>query len=318
MDALPGPARRLAEELEEDGVVLAGAAEVRRRVVSELDHARRIPRFEGRRPPYGSFVMHPGRSLTDDADQLDVETLALDRMDLASARTYADGRSAFLVHQGDGSLALACFDRPIQYEADLVRVQELTGADIVQRTTVLRAVRLFTRDLVVVWDGRNWIARPTATAVLPSLRSCAPYLDPEVARGVLDLAVHWLSPAHIGTTLVIYDDDIDWSALDIGTAARTPSLSVTNRRHFPALFASLQQRDLAVLVTPEGRVAKIGVGLLSTANADAAVTDGRGMRHRSAHRFSFDQPAATIVVVSEDGPVTIFRAGRPIQTHPAG
>jgi len=184
-------------------------------------------------------------------------------------------------------------------------VQELTGAEIVQRTPVLRAVRLFTRGQVVVWNGRNWVTRPTATAVLPSLRACAPDLHPDVARGVLDLAVHWLSPAHIGTTLVIYDDDIDWRALDIGTAAHTPSLSVTNRRHFPALFASLQQRDLAVLFTPEGRVVKIGVGLLSSANADAAVTDGRGMRHRSAHRFSFAPPAATVVAVSEDGPVTI-------------
>jgi DNA integrity scanning protein DisA with diadenylate cyclase activity len=316
MDVLPGPARRLAEELEEDAVVLPEAAEIRQRVVLELDHARRIPSFEGRRPVYGSFVMPPGSSLTSDSAQLDLETVALDDMDLASARTYSDGRSAFLVHQGDGSVALACFDRSIQYEADLVRVQEVTGAAIIQRTPVLRAVRLFTRGAVVVWDGRNWTARPTATTVLPALRSCAPHVRPEVARGVLDLAVHWLAPTHIGTTLVLYDADVAWSAFDFGSAAHTPGLSVTNRRHFPALFAALQQRDLAVLITPEGRVAKVGVGLLSTADADAAVMDGRGMRHRSAHRFSFDQPSATIVVVSEDGPVTIFREGRPVEmTH---
>lgn len=319
MEELPGPARRLAEELEEDAIALTGTAQVRRRVVSELDHARRIPRFEGRRPVYGSFVMHAGRVLTGETAPVDVETIPLDGVELAAARTYADGRSTFLVHQGDGSLALACFDRSVQYEADLVRLQEDTGAEIVQRTPVLHAVRLVTRGSVVVWDGRNWNARPTATAVLPALQSYAPSLRPEVARGVLDLAVHWLSPAHIGTTLVIYDDDIDWSALDTGTAAHTPGLWVTNRRHFPALFASLQQRDLAVVITPDGRVAKLGVGLLSTADADAAVTDVRGMRHRSAHRFSFDQPAVTIVVVSEDGPVTIFREGRPVEvTAPTG
>jgi hypothetical protein len=261
MDPLPGPARRLAEELDEDRVALASDPQVRRRVIEELDHARRIPVFEGRRPLYGSFVVHPGRSLTVDAQPLDVDMIALDHMDLASSRAYADGRSTFLVHQGDGDLALACFDRPIQYEADLVHVQELTGAEIVQRTVVLGAVRLFTRDAVVVWDGRNWNVRPTATAVLPSLEACAPDLRPEVARGVL---------------------------------------------------------DLAVLVTAEGRVDHLGVGLLSTADADAAITDGRGMRHRSAHRFSFDQPSATVVVVSEDGPVTIFRRGRPIHApHPA-
>jgi hypothetical protein len=316
--ALSGPVRRLSEELEEDGILIGGEAEVRHRVIGELDYARRIPVFEGRRPLYGSIVVHPGRTLTFEADRLDLDMIPIDHLDLTAARAYADGRAAFLVHQGDGSLALACFDRTIQYEADLVRLQERTGADIVQRTAVLRAVRLFTSNSVIVWDGRHWNVRPTATVLLPALQACAPDLHPAVARGVLDLAVHWLSPAHIGATLVVYDAAVDREALDTGTAARAPALSVTNRRHFPALFASLQQHDLAVLVTAQGRVEHLGVGLLSTAHADATVTDGRGMRHRSAHRFSFDQPSATIIVVSEDGPVTIFRDGRPIQTaHPA-
>jgi DNA integrity scanning protein DisA with diadenylate cyclase activity len=33
------------------------------------------------------------------------------------------------------------------------------------------------------------------------------------------------------------------------------------------------------------------------------------MRHRSAQRFSYDHPSTTIAVVSENGPVTIFRRG---------
>jgi DNA integrity scanning protein DisA with diadenylate cyclase activity len=33
------------------------------------------------------------------------------------------------------------------------------------------------------------------------------------------------------------------------------------------------------------------------------------MRHRSAQRYSHDHPTATIVVVSEDGPVSVFRSG---------
>jgi DNA integrity scanning protein DisA with diadenylate cyclase activity len=38
------------------------------------------------------------------------------------------------------------------------------------------------------------------------------------------------------------------------------------------------------------------------------------MRHRSAQRYSYDQPTATIVVVSEDGPVTVYRRGEVIVT----
>ena len=34
------------------------------------------------------------------------------------------------------------------------------------------------------------------------------------------------------------------------------------------------------------------------------------MRHTSAVRYSNDDPAATVIVVSEDGPVTVLRAGK--------
>jgi hypothetical protein len=33
------------------------------------------------------------------------------------------------------------------------------------------------------------------------------------------------------------------------------------------------------------------------------------MRHRSAQRYSYDQPDVTVVVVSEDAPVTVHRRG---------
>jgi DNA integrity scanning protein DisA with diadenylate cyclase activity len=34
-----------------------------------------------------------------------------------------------------------------------------------------------------------------------------------------------------------------------------------------------------------------------------------GTRHTSARRFSHDDPAAVVIVVSEDGPVTVLRGG---------
>ncbi len=34
------------------------------------------------------------------------------------------------------------------------------------------------------------------------------------------------------------------------------------------------------------------------------------MRHTSARRYSYDDPQATVIVVSEDGPVTVLRNGR--------
>jgi DNA integrity scanning protein DisA with diadenylate cyclase activity len=54
---------------------------------------------------------------------------------------------------------------------------------------------------------------------------------------------------------------------------------------------------------------QISVRLVPTSEAEVGVDGFRGMRHTSARRYSYDDPGATVIVVSEDGPVTVFRAG---------
>jgi hypothetical protein len=315
-DQLSGSARRLGEELAEDGVHLDEDDRTRALLLDELDYARRIPMFEGRRPLYGSFSMPPGQSINDAHGIADV--VPLDGLPRQMARTFADGRSAFVVHHHDEPPALACFDRPVQYEADLVTLQEDTGARIVQRTPVLGQVRLFTDRRVISWDGQLWSDRPTAAALATELRRCAPDLDRAVAQGLLDLAVHWLSPARVGATIVVHEMRFDWASMDVSTKFRAPRLSLTNRGHYPALFASLQQHDLATLVSADGSVEYLGVGLRASEEAERNVDSDRGMRHRSAQRFSYDHPTTTIAVISDNGPVTIFRGGRAVglSTHP--
>ena len=63
-ELMSGSARRLAEELDEDGIKLEDDHTVRELLLDELDYARRIPMFEGRRPLYGSFCMPPGMSIS--------------------------------------------------------------------------------------------------------------------------------------------------------------------------------------------------------------------------------------------------------------
>ena len=307
-DQLTGSARRLGEELLEDGVHLDEDDRVRVLLLDELDYARRIPMFEGRRPLYGSFSMPPGRTIDGAKGIADV--VPLDGLPRQMARTFADGRSAFVVNHHDEPPALACFDRPVQYEADLVKLQEATAARIVQRTPLFGQVRLFTEGRVVSWDGQAWSDRPTAAALATALRACAPDLDPAVAQGLLDLAVHWLSPARVGATIVVHGGRFDWASMDVSTKFRAPKLSIANRGHYPALFASLQQHDLATLVSADGSVEYLGVGLRSSEEAERNLDSDRGMRHRSAQRFSYDHPTTTVAVISENGPVTIFRGGQ--------
>jgi DNA integrity scanning protein DisA with diadenylate cyclase activity len=243
----------------------------------------------------------------------DFDVVTLDG-DLAEARNYADGRSSYLARFENGQFALACFERAMVFEADLVRIQELTGALVVQRTPVLEVVRVFVDDAVVSWDGRHWQTRPTALAVLPALRLAAPELRPELVERLLTLAIHWLAPSRIGATVVIAHDEIDPSAFDFTTAAHTPPLSFANRRHFSAIQAVLTRHDLAVVADRSGAIAKVAVGLRWSDAAESAGGTDRGMRHRSAERFSHDHSDVTVLVVSEDGPVTVFRNGDVVVT----
>src|SRR4029079_18966688 len=103
-------------------------------------------------------------------DHIDFDVVPLDG-DLGAGRVYADGRSAYLVRGPGDRVALACFDRRMMFEADLVRVQQLTGAALVQRTAVLDVVRMvldFGRQL-----GRAQLADP-AVRDGPGRRSGGP------------------------------------------------------------------------------------------------------------------------------------------------
>lgn len=307
---------RLAEELDDDGIELSMSAAIRQLLLEELDHCRRIPAFESRRPGYGAVILPTERAdgRREALIQLnDFDVVTMDG-DLDDARHYADGRSSYLARFEDGRFALACFERPMMLEADLVRVQEMTGALVVQKTPVLEVVRVFVDDAVVSWDGRHWQSRPTAISMLAGLKDASPELQGDLAERLLTLAIHWLAPSRVGATIVIAHDDIDTSALDLTTAAPTPALSFANRRHFSPIQSVLARHDLAVVADRTGAIRKVAVGLRWSDAAESAGDSAQGMRHRSAQRFSHDQPNVTALVVSEDGPVTAFRRGDIIAT----
>ncbi|MGH9288174.1 MAG: DNA integrity scanning protein DisA nucleotide-binding domain protein [Acidimicrobiales bacterium] len=298
----------------DDGVAIEAEERVRHLVLDELEYARRPPLFERRAPIYGSIVVPDDRSLIESGELVDL--IELDAMPLGVARRFADGRSAYLVRQPNQPLQLACFRRSVQYEADLVEIQADIGAIIVQRT-VMGVTRAFTDTGAVEWAGYRWTNRPNARTQHEALQPLLPAVDKPVLAGMLELAVHWLSPARVGATLVLpgeYDD----AGLDLEHSIVAPALTVTTRFHYPALFAALMQTDLATIVATDGAVLRLAVGLRSTPEAGSTIDHQGGMRHRSAARYTFDQPGALAVVVSEDGPVTVFLRGHPLSECVAG
>jgi DNA integrity scanning protein DisA with diadenylate cyclase activity len=71
----------------------------------------------------------------------------------------------------------------------------------------------------------------------------------------------------------------------------------------------LSQIDGAALFDEQGELLELGVRLVPSPGAEADIEAVRGTRHTSARRYSHDDPDAVVIVVSEDGPVTVFRGG---------
>jgi hypothetical protein len=134
----------------------------------------------------------------------------------------------------------------------------------------------------------------------------------ELIAELLDFAFHRLSPLHIGATLVVplqsgvdpltFPLEHDGYELPMNLNLRTPE----DRE---LLVGYLRVVDGAVLLTPEGAVARTQVKLQTTKETSRKIGADRGMRHSSAKWFSYDNPTALVIVVSADGPVTMYSDG---------
>lgn len=311
----PGRLRRLREELEEEQLGILGHSAAPELLVDEIDYALRPPRHERRLPTYGAIVTpsHPTERWKD-ATGLDLTLSPTARRADAEVRRYADGEVSWAVRDADGVSALAVFDRAASSERDVVILAEATGAAVVQRCHdgVVRVAGPFG---VARWDGTGWHLEPPIGQWLGQTvlthgtpRQC------EVLDQLFAFAVHDLGASGIGALLVLGD---------VGTASiedhlpDPPPLRLDRPEALGPLRHVLAQTDGAAVFDADGVLRRLGARLIPSPAAERATEVVGGTRHISGKRFSYDAPAATVVVVSDDGPVTAFRGGAMVGRSPA-
>jgi hypothetical protein len=202
---------------------------------------------------------------------------------------------------------LAVFDRPAGSERDLVVLAEAMGATVVQRhpTGVVRMVGTFG---VLRWAGLSWHHEPPIASWIDSLHACGAHGDRDVIEGMLEFAVHDLGARGIGALLVYRPDDDAPPSYEVRLPT-PPPLRIGVPSNLAPLRHVLSQVDGAAVFDATGTLRELGVRLVPSPEAESDVAGFRGMRHTSGRRYSFDDRMATVVVVSEDGPVTVLRAG---------
>jgi len=125
---------------------------------------------------------------------------------------------------------------------------------------------------------------------------------------MLRLAVHDLGSLGIGALLVYRPDDGPGSLFEERLPA-PPALRIGTASHLAPLRHALSQIDGAAVFDTEGVLRHLGALLVPSARAERVVDALGGTRHTSALRYSHDDPSATLIVVSEDGPVSVVRNG---------
>jgi hypothetical protein len=304
----PGRLRRLAEELSEAELGILEASATPEALLDELDYALRPPIHERRVPTYGAFV-EPTTAPATWADPTALTVTARATHDLPDdvVRRFADGLSSFAVRHAERVDELVVFDRPAGSERDLVVLATAAQATVVQRHPN-GTVKVVGPAGVARWDGLSWHREPPIESWVDPGGTCSDPLDRRVVSELLSFAVHDLGARGIGALLVHRTSDDPppfWEA----RLAEPPPLSIDQPFDLAPLRHVLSQIDGAAVFDRAGTLRHLGVRLVASPSAQAGVAPYRGTRHTAARRYSYDDPDSTVIVVSDDGPVTALRKG---------
>jgi hypothetical protein len=303
-----GRLRRLAEELAENGLRPEGSEAVQAMLLQEIDLALRPPVHERRVSSGGTIIEPMSDPATWEAGtQLGMTRQPLNQQPLEAARRFADGLSTWIVRRSDGTTEWMVFDRPAGSERDLVVLACVLDATMVQRHPS-GSVRVVGRFGVLRWSGFGWHHEPPVGSWIDAVTASDAHGDPAVLEALLEFAVHDLGSLGIGS-LLIYRPDGEPGPPVEERLPTPPPLRIRQAAHLAALRHALAQVDGAAIFDAQGVLRQLGVRLVPSNDAEETVEAFRGTRHTSGRRYSYDDPTATVIAVSEDGPVSVLRNG---------
>jgi hypothetical protein len=307
-DPISGRLRRLTEDLEESGLRLEGSDAFREMLVEEVDHALR-PAVHERRVASSGSILEPASDpeTWPSGTELGITHAPLDQQPIAAARRFVDGLSSWLVRRTDERNEWMVFDRPAGSERDLVVLAAVLKATIVQRHPA-GSVRVVGTFGVLRWDGYSWHHEPPLNSWIDAVTAGAAYGDPDVLKALLEFAVHDLGSMGIGS-LLVYRPTGDPGPPVEELLPTPPALQVRRASNLAPLRHALAQVDGAAIFDASGVLRRLGVRLVPSKVAERTVEALGGTRHTSGRRYSRDDPLATVIAVSDDGPVSVLRDG---------
>ena len=245
-----------------------------------------------------------------------IETISISETLIAMARKLSDGREWFLLFEKDLFYGLARFKTPINSEIELIRNFPFSGGIILQRDSN-EITKIFMGDYITIHHHRRWMSKPSLKEATWKVSQCIVNIDKKILNQLLEFAFHLLSPMRdAGGILVWYFNQEP--PPDLNSASL--KLSILNPSHSRMFCQLLSQTDGATFFDSKGNFCRTGVHLKYSDKSREVVSEVKGTRHSSSIRFSYDNPNALVIVISEDGPVTVFWNGADVadlQIYPA-
>jgi hypothetical protein len=306
----PGRLRRLAEELGEIGEIGLPLDDdaVTELLLTELDHALR-PAIHERRVASSGVILDPS---SDPSTWEGGTGLTIVRAPVPPSpdahRLFADGLSSWLLRRPGSDDEWLMFDRPAGSERDLVVLGNVMASTIVQRHPS-GTVRIVGDFGVVRWDGLAWHHERPVSSWIDTMGACGLAGEPSVLGAMLEFAVHDLGALGVGAILIYRSEGRPGPAVEERFPI-PPPLEIRAAFHLAPLRHALAQLDGAAVFDHDGVLRRLGVRVIPSPSAEEMVEPLGGTRHTSARRYSYDDPTATVIVVSEDGPVTVLRDGK--------
>jgi DNA integrity scanning protein DisA with diadenylate cyclase activity len=298
---------RMRQELQDEDLALPAGAlgEV---LLDELVSARYVAVHEGIRPTYGSVIT--AVELTKVETKTPQPGVSDD-----DVRALADGVATFVKRDPNNPDQLAIVVMEPREEVDTITFAIDHEATVVQRHDAGTITVVFP-DGIWVNELFTWRRRPIARLRAIDLRKGL-HLPGEtfgLVLTLLEFAVHQLAPRGIGATLVIPIREEEHLRTDgYGQGSEPPfRLAAGSADDRNMLRTFLRVVDGACIFAPDGTVARTQVKLKASEEAHRLLRTQGGSRHASAQWFSYDYPEYLVLVVSADGPVSLFSDGRKV------
>ena len=162
---------------------------------------------------------------------------------------------------------------------------------------------------VLRWEGLSWHHEPPVSTWVDRITALDSSDHRDVLEAMLEFAVHDLGSLGIGALLIYRPDDEPGPAVE-EPLPKPPPLQIRTASHLAPIRHALAQVDGAAVFDRDGILCRLGVRLAPSRSAENAIGALGGTRHTSGLRYSYDDPSATVIAVSEDGPVSVLRGGQ--------